>query len=138
MHMQGDAGDHAAGAALRRRRRARCATFSRGRAQACRGRGHRAPTRIVLDPGFGFGKTLEHNLALLRGLPQLVALGYPVLAGLSRKSIHRRHHRPRAGRAHRRQHRRGAGGRRAGRPIVRVHDVRETVDALKVWMALTG
>ena len=43
--------------------------------------------RIVIDPGFGFGKTFEHNLALLRELGQLAALGLPVLAGLSRKSM---------------------------------------------------
>ena len=42
---------------------------------------------VILDPGFGFGKTLAHNLALLRGLGEIVALGYPVLAGLSRKSM---------------------------------------------------
>src|SRR5919108_129350 len=41
----------------------------------------------LVDPGFGFGKTLEHNLALLRGLRSLTALGVPVLAGLSRKSM---------------------------------------------------
>jgi dihydropteroate synthase len=45
------------------------------------------PTRIILDPGIGFGKTLEHNLALLRALPTFVAIGYPVLIGLSRKSF---------------------------------------------------
>src|SRR6185437_15019495 len=43
--------------------------------------------RIVVDPGFGFGKTLEHNIALLRSLDQIVALGVPVLAGLSRKAM---------------------------------------------------
>ena len=43
--------------------------------------------RLVIDPGFGFGKTLEHNLALLRGLREFTALGVPVLAGLSRKSM---------------------------------------------------
>lgn len=45
------------------------------------------PKRILLDPGFGFGKTVAHNLALFRALPQLTALGYPLLAGLSRKSV---------------------------------------------------
>lgn len=42
---------------------------------------------IVLDPGIGFGKTTEHNLALLRGLPEIAALGYPVLVGASRKGF---------------------------------------------------
>ena len=46
-----------------------------------------AEERIVLDPGIGFGKALEHNLALVRGLPTIVALGRPVLVGLSRKSL---------------------------------------------------
>ena len=46
-----------------------------------------AKNRIVLDPGFGFGKTLEHNWALLEHLPQLCRLGFPVLVGLSRKSM---------------------------------------------------
>jgi len=107
------------------------------RAQACEAVGI-ARNRIVLDPGFGFGKTLAHNLALLRALPELVATGYPVLTGLSRKSslgtITGRSGSERlaaslaaaiAAVAH-------------GAAIVRVHDVRETVDALKVWTAVQG
>ena len=92
----------------------------------------------MLDPGFGFGKTLAHNFALLRTLRELVATGYPVLAGLSRKSsLGAITGRP--------------GGERLaaslaaalaavarGAAIVRVHDVRETVDALKVWSAIEG
>ncbi len=46
-----------------------------------------APERIVVDPGFGFGKTLEHNMALLRGVGELGAAGRPVLMGVSRKSM---------------------------------------------------
>jgi len=46
-----------------------------------------APNRIVIDPGFGFGKNLEHNVALFRGLPSFKDLGVPLLAGLSRKSM---------------------------------------------------
>jgi dihydropteroate synthase len=45
------------------------------------------PENVILDPGIGFGKTLEHNLALLRHLDELVALGFPVLVGASRKSF---------------------------------------------------
>jgi len=92
--------------------------------------------RITIDPGFGFGKTIEHNLALLKRLPELAALGVPVVAGWSRKS---------------------SLGTIAGRPvgerlaasvaaallavqhgatILRVHDVRETRDALAVMQAL--
>lgn len=97
-----------------------------------------ARERIVIDPGFGFGKTVEHNFTLLRQLRKLVVLGYPVLAGYSRKS---------------------SLGAVTGRPveerlaasltaaiiatqngatILRVHDVRETVDALKVMAAVRG
>jgi len=92
--------------------------------------------RIVLDPGFGFGKTLSHNAALLAGLGRLASLGLPVLAGLSRKRMIG----DITGRA---VGERAAGSVAAallavqnGARIVRVHDVRETVDALKVWRAL--
>lgn len=92
--------------------------------------------RICVDPGFGFGKTLDHNLELLRRLPEFRALGFPVLAGLSRKSML---------------------GAITGRPvgerlqasvaaallavergvrILRVHDVAATRDALQVWEAV--
>ena len=95
-----------------------------------------ARARIVLDPGFGFGKTLEHNRALFRGLPRIAALGYRVLAGVSRKRmIGELTGRPVEERA--------AGSVAAallavqnGASLVRVHDVRETVDAIKVWMGL--
>lgn len=90
-------------------------------------------SRIMLDPGFGFGKTSEHNLMLIKGLSDLAAQGYPLLVGLSRKSVL---------------------GRLTGRPVtdrvaasvaaalasvargahmVRVHDVAATRDALAVW-----
>lgn len=94
-----------------------------------------APARIVLDPGYGFGKTLAHNLALFDRQEALLALGRPLLVGWSRK---------------------GTLGQLTGRPvgerlpaslgaalaavargarIVRVHDVAATVDALKIWNA---
>lgn len=92
--------------------------------------------RIVLDPGFGFGKTVEHNKQVLHGIPKLAALGYPVLAGLSRKKMLGDFTgRPAAERM-------AASVAAAllavqnGASLVRVHDVRETVDAIKVWMAL--
>lgn len=56
------------------------------RADVCRSAGIPA-TNILLDPGFGFGKTLEHNLQLLKHLPVLAKAGYPLLVGLSRKSM---------------------------------------------------
>ena len=105
------------------------------RAAACEAAGI-ARARIAIDPGFGFGKTVEHNFTLLRELRKLAAIGYPLLAGYSRKS---------------------SLGAVTGRPvderlaasltatiiatqngatILRVHDVRETVDALKVMDAV--
>jgi dihydropteroate synthase len=95
-----------------------------------------AHDRIVLDPGFGFGKTVEHNKRLFRALPLIASHGYPVLAGVSRKKMIGDF----TGRA--------AGERTAGSvaaalmavqngaSIVRVHDVEETVDAINVWMQL--
>ncbi len=95
-----------------------------------------ARQRIALDPGFGFGKTLVHNLALLNGLPRLVACGLPVLVGLSRKSMLQ----ALTGRP---VEERLAGSlalavmsARAGAHIIRVHDVAQTRDALAVVTAL--
>jgi dihydropteroate synthase len=114
---------------------AEVAGFLRERAQALEAAGV-ARGRIAIDPGFGFGKTAEHNVQLLRGLAALAALGYPVLAGLSRKRlIGDITGRPVGDRV--------AGSVAAallavqnGASLVRVHDVKETVDALKVWSAL--
>lgn len=110
--------------------------FLEQRVHSCRAAGM-AADRMVIDPGFGFGKTLEHNLQLLRHLGQL-GIGLPIMVGLSRKSI---------------------VGRLTGRPagervygsvalavisvmngarIVRVHDVGATVDALKTVTAVLG
>lgn len=91
--------------------------------------------RIALDPGFGFGKTADHNYQLLRGLSSLRVSGYPLLTGLSRKTmIGDATGKPVADRV--------AGsiaGALAcvahGSSIVRVHDVAQTIDALKVWYA---
>jgi dihydropteroate synthase len=107
------------------------------RAQACEALGV-ARDRIVLDPGFGFGKTLAHNLALLRALPDLAATGYPVLAGLSRKSsLGVITGRP-LGERLAASLAAALAAVEKGAAIVRVHDVRETVDALKVWTAVHG
>lgn len=91
---------------------------------------------ILIDPGFGFGKRLEHNLALLRGIPRLAAHGYPVLVGLSRKSMLGQL----TGRAV--EERVSASVAAAllavqgGAAIVRVHDVAQTRDAIKVLEAV--
>jgi dihydropteroate synthase len=109
--------------------------FLVARARACEASGI-ATERIAIDPGFGFGKTLAHNLALLRSIGTLAATGYPVLAGLSRKSslgeITGRNvdERLPASLAA------ALAAVARGAAIVRVHDVRETVDALKVWCAV--
>lgn len=95
-----------------------------------------ARERIVLDPGFGFGKTVAHNFTLLARLHELAALGQPLLAGLSRKSMlgHA------TGRAvGERVHASVAAALLAvqrGARIVRVHDVAATRDALAVWQAV--
>ena len=109
--------------------------FLRERRDACMNAGIPA-ARIVIDPGFGFGKTLEHNLELLRGLKKLQSLGAPILAGLSRKSM--------IGKAlgvpvERRLHASVALAVMAvqnGARIVRVHDVGPTVEALRMWTAV--
>lgn len=92
--------------------------------------------RIVLDPGFGFGKTPQHNLELIRALPRLRAMGYPLLAGLSRKSLFGKI----VGRAAaERVHASVAGALLAvqrGASIVRVHDVAATRDSLLVLRAI--
>ncbi len=93
-------------------------------------------TRLLLDPGFGFGKTFAHNQQLFRALPDLVKLGLPVLVGVSRKTmIGHILGKP--------VHERAVGSVAAallaaqyGAAMVRVHDVSETVDALKVLQAL--
>jgi len=109
--------------------------FLRERAAACLASGI-AGDRLVVDPGIGFGKRLEHNLALLAGLPALTGLGWPVLIGVSRKSMFG----VLLGRA---VDERVAGGVAvataavlAGASIVRTHDVAATVDAVKVAVAL--
>lgn len=94
------------------------------------------PARLTLDPGIGFGKNLQHNLALLRALPELGRLGAPLLLGISRKSMIGQL----TGRA---PADRVAGSVAAalaavhrGAAIVRVHDVAQTCDALAVWRAI--
>ena len=97
-----------------------------------------ARERIMLDPGIGFGKTPEHNLALARQQHRLLQLGCPLLLGWSRKStLGQLTGRPVAERVAASVAAALAAVHR-GAAIVRVHDVAETVDALKVWRALTS
>jgi len=111
--------------------------FLRGRVACCVEAGI-AVSRLVVDPGFGFGKTLEHNLELLRRLPELAADGHPVLAGLSRKSM--------IGQLTGRDDGERLGGSLAlatlamlaGARIVRAHDVGPTVDAIRIVAAMGG
>lgn len=95
-----------------------------------------AAERIAIDPGFGFGKSLEHNYQLLAQFKLMTEHGYPVLAGISRKSM--------LGKVTAKE----VGDRlipsiaaailaaERGARIVRTHDVSETVDALKIWQAM--
>ncbi len=94
--------------------------------------------KILVDPGFGFGKALEHNLILLRQLPFLASLGFPVLVGLSRKSmLSQILNKP--------IDQRLAGSlvlalvaAQSGANIIRVHDVAATLDVLKVLAAVNN
>jgi dihydropteroate synthase len=90
-------------------------------------------TQIILDPGFGFAKTLEQNYTLLGALPQLVALGYPVLVGVSRKSM--------IYKALETTPEDSLGGTialnweclRCGCKILRVHDTKQAVQTIKLF-----
>jgi len=137
MHMQGEPGtmqqDPTYGDVV-----AEVAAFLAGRLAACEAAGI-PRERLLVDPGFGFGKTLAHNLALLRGLPRLALLGVPVLAGLSRKSmigallggvpVGERLHGSVAA---------AVLAVERGAAIVRVHDVGPTVQALRIVAAVGG
>lgn len=110
-------------------------TFLQARIAACLAAGM-ADAAIAVDPGFGFGKRAEHNLRLLNHLDELSAMGYPLLAGLSRKSL--------IGQVTGRPvNERLAGSvtlallaAQKGARILRVHDVGPTRDALQLWQAM--
>ena len=109
--------------------------FLQQQAEKCLARGM-SRKQIIIDPGFGFGKTLAHNIMLFQQLEQFTQLGYPVLIGASRKSM--------LGQITGRdiEHRLAAGLALAalatikGAAIIRTHDVAETVDAVKVACSL--
>jgi dihydropteroate synthase len=97
-----------------------------------------APERVVLDPGFGFGKTLEHNLALMRDLPQLATLR-PLLIGVSRKSmIAKVLHSDAMDDRYWPTIALTANAREHGARIVRVHDVKPNREALRMMEAILG
>ncbi|CFG88494.1 dihydropteroate synthase [Neisseria gonorrhoeae] len=115
------------------------ARYLKTRSETCVAAGI-APQRITLDPGFGsgFGKNLQHNIALMRHLPELMAeTGLPLLIGVSRKSTigELTGETDAAARVHGSVAAALAAVAR-GAQIVRVHDVKATADALKVWEAL--
>jgi len=134
MHMQGEPGTMQAAPAYQDVV-SEVRAFLAERAEACRAAGFSAD-RLVLDPGFGFGKTLEHNLKLLRHLRELGEGALPVMVGLSRKSmVGKLTGRPEGERA--------LGSvvlavmaALAGARIVRAHDVAATVEALRLVAAV--
>jgi dihydropteroate synthase len=134
MHMQGEPGTMQTNPSYRDVV-AEVRAYLAGRVAAAESAGI-ARDRIVVDPGFGFGKTLEHNLALLAGLRELRLPGVALLAGLSRKAMLGKL----TGREpHERVHASVAAALAAvqnGAHIVRVHDVAATRDALTVWQAV--
>ena len=135
MHMQGQP------ASMQLDPRYDCASsevrdYLRGRLEACRAAGI-ADRRLCLDPGIGFGKTLEHNLEILADLGRLVELGVAVLVGVSRKSFISRL----SGGVPADQRLPGSlaaalAAVSRGAHILRVHDVAETAQALAVWRAI--
>ncbi len=112
--------------------------FLRARIDACEEAGI-ARSRVIVDPGFGFGKRIEDNVALLRALPRLAALGVPVLVGVSRKSMIG----TMTGRTATDDRLAGSvaaalWAARHGAAVLRVHDVAATRDVLAVWRQLEG
>jgi dihydropteroate synthase len=112
-------------------------SFLAGRVEACE-KGGIKRDRIVVDPGFGFGKTLDHNLQLLRHLDSFAELGVPVLVGISRKSMLG----ALTGRSVDQREYAGVAANllaiAKGASIVRVHDVAAMRDALSIWNAVEG
>lgn len=134
MHMQGEPGTMQVNPSYRDVVR-EVREYLAGRVAAAEAAGI-ARDRIVVDPGFGFGKTAEHNLALLRRLRELVPPGVALMAGLSRKAMLGRITGREVGD---RVHASVAAALVAvqnGAHIVRVHDVAATRDALAVWQAV--
>jgi dihydropteroate synthase len=134
MHMQGEPGTMQAAPGYTDVV-AEVAQYLLGRIKACEQQGI-GQNRLLLDPGFGFGKSVRHNMQLLQGLPQLAELGLPLLVGFSRKSM--------IGKLLGRE----VQGRlpaslalavlsvQRGAAIIRTHDVEATADAVAMWVAM--
>jgi dihydropteroate synthase len=135
MHMRGEPGTMQTAPSYPRGVISEVHDFLAGRLAACTAAGI-PEERLLVDPGFGFGKSLEDNLALLAGLAALGGLGRPLLVGLSRKSmIGALLDAP----VEQRLHGSVAAALLAverGARVVRVHDVAATVEALAVWQAI--
>jgi dihydropteroate synthase len=91
------------------------------------------PNRIALDPGFGFGKSLVHNLEMLAKFDRFSELGYPVLAGISRKSMLGKITGKEVDQRLSPSIAAAIMAADRGAKIIRAHDVPDTVDALKLW-----
>jgi len=109
--------------------------FLLARADCCEAAGI-SKQDIIIDPGFGFGKTLQHNIDLFKAIPTFVATGYPVLAGISRKSMLGQLSGKPVDQRLAASLSAAVLAAQAGAGIIRVHDVGETVDALKIARAL--
>ncbi|MCC3305436.1 dihydropteroate synthase [Sneathiella sp. HT1-7] len=110
--------------------------YLRGRVEVCEAAGI-ARGNIIVDPGIGFGKTVDHNLLLIKSLSAFQALGCDILLGASRKSfIGRITHEPEASKRIIGSVAVALHGAQAGARILRVHDVKETRQALEIWRAI--
>ncbi len=111
--------------------------FLQARMQTCMGAGIES-SRLLIDPGFGFGKSLQHNLVLIAGLEQLQKLGVPMLVGISRKRMLGAV----TGKPERQREAAGIAGAlfavQKGARIIRTHDVAGMVDAIRMWIALNN
>jgi len=136
MHMRGEP-NTMQGLTAYRDIAAEVGAFLAGRAAAAQAAGI-APARITLDPGYGFAKTSEQNWALLRRQRELLALGYPLLVGWSRKRTLGDLTGREVGERLPASLAAALAAVAHGARVLRVHDVAATVDALKVWAAAGG
>ena len=109
--------------------------YLRSRVASCERRGI-ARSRLLLDPGFGFGKSVTHNLQLLRELPRLAAVGLPLVVGLSRKSLIGKLLGREVGQRLPASLALAVLAAQRGAAVIRTHDVAATADAVSMLMAL--